>query len=493
MKRLPRSLDEVRGLRVARWIRESTAGQYDRYGPGAQRDLEDAAIRRFGFTDTGLAWSAAESGSTVHGGPEMRAMLDAARRGSFDLLLVGYVARWQRNLRQTLNLLEEDLHPSGVAVYFCDEELLSSNERHWDQLVDEAKAAESWLRKHRRRVREGLANKLATRNDPGGHPPYGFQRNEQKLVEPDPALLDRIHEVVGLCAGGATDRDISLRTGISLFTVRGILTSPLYVGRLRNGAKANWLPLVPLDLWEQAQGVRARRATNTGRPASPKRPYALSMLRCADCGRRLHGDTGYYRHREPCPGYLAAKPDLGPRAGRADGKGYRREWYEAVIGELLDMVSLGAQTLASVVGRVAAPPVVPDRLRLSRIEHHRDAALARYRRDRDSDALDRTMTRLDREQEEAMASDEQPGVAPERAVAWLRELGLGWRGLEKAEGNERRLLAEAIFESLEVRGFRSISLGLTSSALAHGLADVLPDQFVIPARGIVGNGRGERI
>ena len=57
--------------------------------------------------------------------------------------------------------------------------------------------------------------------------------------------------------------------------------------------------IVPLDLWERAAHVRARRATNSGRPASPKRPYALSMLRCASCGRRLRGDTGYYRHREP--------------------------------------------------------------------------------------------------------------------------------------------------------------------------------------------------
>ena len=56
----------------------------------------------------------------------MAAMLEAAGAGAFDVLVVGYVARWQRNLRQTLNLLEDDLHPAGVAVWFGDEELLSS-------------------------------------------------------------------------------------------------------------------------------------------------------------------------------------------------------------------------------------------------------------------------------------------------------------------------------------------------------------------------------
>src|ERR1700686_1655624 len=106
-RRPPGSLDELRGLRAARWIRESTTGQFDRYGPGAQRELQSGAIRRLGLVDTGFEWSAAQSGATVHGSPAMRAMLAAAAEGEFDLLLVGYVARWQRNLRQTLNLLEE--------------------------------------------------------------------------------------------------------------------------------------------------------------------------------------------------------------------------------------------------------------------------------------------------------------------------------------------------------------------------------------------------
>ena len=38
MKRaLPPSLDGVAGLRAARWFRESTAGQWDNFGPDSQR------------------------------------------------------------------------------------------------------------------------------------------------------------------------------------------------------------------------------------------------------------------------------------------------------------------------------------------------------------------------------------------------------------------------------------------------------------------------
>lgn len=49
MTRLPASLDDLRGLRAARWIRESTRGQTDRFGPDAQREQQREAIARYGL------------------------------------------------------------------------------------------------------------------------------------------------------------------------------------------------------------------------------------------------------------------------------------------------------------------------------------------------------------------------------------------------------------------------------------------------------------
>ena len=46
MKPLPRSLDDISGLRAERWVRESTRGQYDRYGPASQREQQDRFIER---------------------------------------------------------------------------------------------------------------------------------------------------------------------------------------------------------------------------------------------------------------------------------------------------------------------------------------------------------------------------------------------------------------------------------------------------------------
>jgi DNA invertase Pin-like site-specific DNA recombinase len=482
--RLPGSVDELRGRRAARWIRESTPGQFDRYGPDAQAELIDRSIARLGLADTGLTWSAAHSGSTVHAAPAMRAMLAAAAAGEFDVLVVGYVARWQRNLRQTLNLLDEDLHPAGVAVWFADEELLSSNERHWDQLVDEAKGAESWLRKHRRRVREGYAAKLATRHDPGGRPPFGFRRNAStKLMEPDPDRLAAVQAVYELAARRLTDREVAAAAGVPLDTVRGILTSPLYVGRLRAGERAHWAAVVDVGLWEEVQAIRARRRTRDGR-AGIRRPYALTMLHCAACGRHLIGDTGRYRHPEPCSAFVAVRrePRRRIRGQRRamPGHSYRADEYEAIVREVLERSSLGADVIADVIALTRDPE--PDRLAIARIGRERDAALARYRRDRDARALEATMAVLDRGEHEARTgatlSDPLPAA---EVVEYLRDLPRLW----DAAPASRRGLAEAVFERIEVLGLRRMRISPTPAALAAGLAEAFSSASA-------GYGRGER-
>lgn len=45
----------------------------------------------------------------------------------------------------------------------------------------------------------------------------------------------------------------------------------------------------------------------------------------------------------------------------------------------------------------------------------------------------------------------------------------------------------ALFERIDVRGFREVRLHLTDAAIAHRFGAVIPERF-----GICGNGRGER-
>ncbi len=412
-------------------------------------------------------------------------MLGAAQRGDFEVLLVGYVSRWQRNLRRTLELLEDTLHPAGVPVYFCDEEILSSAERNWDQLVDEAKDAERYSRRLSRRIKEGYASKRGKQRDPGGHAPFGFRRNAEKLLEPDPERVPVIRRIFELSAAGLPERDVAREVELPLFTVRGILTSPLYLGRLRDGELSRWSALVPEDTWRAARDVRARRATNSGRLADPRRPYALDMLHCVACGRRLTGDTGYYRHRDVCAAFVNARPTHRGR-GRSYGHAYRQELYEQIVEALLGEASLGAGAMTGVVGEATASDHGPDRAALERIGREREHAMARYLRDRDADALERTMSQLDRTQTAAETRPSAEAIPADLAVQYVRELPETWR---KAEGGKgRQLLASALFDRIDVLGLREATVHLSEHAVRHGLAAALSKVV-----GISVSGRGERI
>ena len=50
------------------------------------------------------------------------------------------------------------------------------------------------------------------------------------------------------------------------------------------------------------------------------------------------------------------------------------------------------------------------------------------------------------------------------------------------------MLVDALFESVEVLGFREMVLRLTPEAVAHGFYEVIPERLDLP----VGYGRGER-
>src|ERR1035437_4614421 len=153
----------------------------------------------------------------------------------------------------------------------------------------------------------------------------------------------------------------------------------MYVGRLRDGSPAHWPALVNQATWDAVQRQRASRATNAGRHADPRRPYAFAQLHCASCGKRLTGDTGYYRHRQPCPEFVAAAPSAKPRRGRTNGHAYPMGRYEGIVDSLLDHVTLDAAQLAAVVSFNAGVAPGPSQAELDQIARERQRALPPHR------------------------------------------------------------------------------------------------------------------
>jgi hypothetical protein len=124
----------------------------------------------------------------------------------------------------------------------------------------------------------------------------------------------------------------------------------------------------------------------------------------------------------------------------------------------------------------------PDRVTIARIERERDAALVRYRRTRNARELEATMARLDTEAALAELVDDVAPIPADEAVAYLRDLP----GLWADAPGSRRAIAEALFESIEVLGLRTMRLHPTRAAIDRGLGDAF-------AARTHGYGRGERI
>lgn len=305
---LPADIGQISGMRVARWLRESTAEQMDNYGPAAQTRVIEDAIERHGLLDTGVGWTVATSGwKRAWLTPEWQEMLAAARQGRFNLLLVAYQSRFLRNVKQTLIAIEDVLHPAGVAVFFIDERLLSSDPDQWHAIVEEATDAERYSRRMAKRQREGHAAKRRT-GEPGGRPPYGFRREGKPpvLVEM-PERIDLVRKVFRWSASGLTDREVAERAQLRKTHVSELLSNNFYAGVLSDGTRRD-PPVVDAELWAQVQEQRSRHARRHPGPVS-YRQYPLSgLVVCRACGRRITGHGGRYRHVEACPEFQAARP-----------------------------------------------------------------------------------------------------------------------------------------------------------------------------------------
>jgi DNA invertase Pin-like site-specific DNA recombinase len=463
VRQLPRSLDDIRGLRAARWIRESTAGQYDRYGPASQREQQDRFIERHGLVDTGLVYQVAHSGRTVWRSATMATMVDDLRSGRFDLLLTGYSDRWQRNLRRTLELLEDELHPNGVALVMCDRKILSSDPSDWDELISEAAGAEKYSRRLSERITEGYAAKFDQERDPGGHAALGFRRLPEPphTLEIDPA---RMPTVVGLCEryalGNVSATQLEAETGLAATRIRMILMNPLYNGwirrhrRSRNETRkpAPWRsnPPVSDELWARVEEVRRAKARGGGTRKTARVDLLGGLLTCV-CGRRLKSDGTFAdgRHRKlhpsPCESW-------GAQARYGD-----ETWEDPILAQVAG-IELDDGTVAAVVGALgSAPrPITIDRARIER--QMRDLALD-HAAGRLEDAVYLERLRELREMKESLERTASAGITAERAVARIRTLSEAWTRADVPEAKAD--LLHAIYERIVVAGRSFVSARLT--------------------------------
>jgi DNA invertase Pin-like site-specific DNA recombinase len=481
---LPQALDELAGLRAARWVRESTRGQYDTFGPDAQREQQDRAVERYGLVDSGVSWNVAHSGRTVGTTTQFADMLGKAGH-EYDVLVVGYVSRFTRDLRTTVNA-RHDLHAAGAAILFVDEQVLSSDENVWEQFAREAVEAEAYSRRLGKRISEGYAAKFRRLGDPAGNPPWGFRRTgPAHVMEPDPEVIENVvHAFERYAAGNVTHGMLADEFGVGVEQVRKALRNPIYNGwaerhRGLQRVAASWRADPPVDdvLWERVQAVRDIRTNGGPKPGKWRRSVdPLGGLLWCVCGVRIrtNGTAGQPPRRQR----IHPAPVCGSWGGP------RTTWgatHDEPIDAQLSGLRLSDAVMARVVGAVGEErtEATPDTLDAAR--------LARRRREL---ALDHAAGRVD--DETYLASVHALRTAPDvirsnttkvsagRAVEYLRDLAALW---PHATESERSELLHAIYARITVTrdGFDSVEL--TPDANAHGMALAMPETVVASPAG----------
>jgi hypothetical protein len=473
---LPRSTDDIRGLRVARWIRESSDDQLGRFGPASQRAEQDGAIDRFGLVDSGVEYSIAQSGKTVWQSTTMAAMLTAAGR-EWDILLLGYYDRWQRNLRRTMELAEDRLHPAGAALLLCDRRLLSSNPQDYREIKRLAADAEEYSDRLGERITAGYAAKFRGLDDQAGKVPLGFRRRKEKprTMYVDTDTIGIVVTVFERYATGLVPiEQLAAEHGLGVEQVRKMLANELYIGFVRrhrdfldaDRRAAPWRSAPPISqtLGDRVQEGRARRTKGGGPRRTDRFDPLRGVLFCV-CGTRVRTN-----------GTMGTRPRTRKmHPGRCDEWGRQMNvasvvWEEPVIAQL-NGIRLDDQTISEVVAALTAggTPVVTE--------------FDARRRARERQRLANEFAAEKLTADEFMAQLEQlpaevPVVAPsdvidaERAVTWLQNLA---RLVETATPDLLTDLLTSIYDRIEVRGAEFVSVHLTPAAMAHGLALALPD------------------
>ncbi len=392
---------DLTGRTWAGYIRESTRGQADRYGPELQREEQRRFAERYGLVATGHEYLDLVSGKDTLRRTDFGRMLADAEAGGFAVLLVYDTSRFARNVADAWTYRER-LARLGIVVVFVADGLIAGNTDTYELEGLKTVSDAAYIRRLSRNVSRGLAQKWRLYADPGGRPPLGFVRSgERRLLEPlEGPDLETVRRAFALYATGTwSDTGIADELALAEAGVTEILTNPLYAGRVirhKGRPDAEEQPArfpAPVDpaLFDRVQQMRDQRRTAHpagGGPRRQRRPYPLiRLMRCTRCGSPYHGDANNGRRRVR----HSRRPACWPSAT------YAAEPYEEQIAELFEGLTFDeadvAQVLAAMRRTRPAPPT-PDPAGLEVARADLQARLSRG--EIGIEAFSRAWRRLDR-------------------------------------------------------------------------------------------------
>ncbi|HCO79982.1 MAG TPA: resolvase [Bacillus sp. (in: Bacteria)] len=300
----------MKSLNAVIYARVSTEEQAtEGYSIKAQKDLLSHYAEKNKLTIIEDYIDEGKSGKSIAGRPQMIRLLDDAKQGKFEAVIVYKLDRLARKTRDSLEIVET-LGNHGVQLISLSENidtttphgkmfytvLSSLAEMERDQIVGRVKMGMT------QRAKEGKWN---------GGQCFGYDVKDKKLVinEDEAKIVKEIFDYADQGFGYKKMVGILNRKGyttkrrheFSIGTLKGILDNPVYTGKIRFNQYENWAekrrsrknkeaiivdgehePIISIDLWER---VQQKRSTRSFKAVQSDKPFILTkLLRCPQCG-----------------------------------------------------------------------------------------------------------------------------------------------------------------------------------------------------------------
>ena len=372
--------EDLAGRRWAGYLRESTVGQAERYGPAIQRAEQARYAERYGLVSSGREYVDLVSGKDTLKRTDFARMITDAEAGEFDVLLCYDTSRFARNVADAW-AYRDRLAKARVVVVFCADGLISGNTDTYELEGMRTVSDAAYIRRLSRNVARGYDQKWRMFADPGGNAPLGFARvGERQLLAPvEGPDLDRVRLAFELYSCGTrSDADLADELGLIEAGLAEILTNPLYAGRaIRHKGRpdeeekpARFAAPIDPALFERVQAIRGQRRTRHPGLVVHRSYPLVRFMYCRHCDSGYHGDANnnYRRVRH------VRRPACSPSAT------YRADRYEGQLARRLDGITFTDADMRQVLAamrstvRAAARPD-PDALATAREElQHKLAA-----------------------------------------------------------------------------------------------------------------------
>ena len=259
------------------------------------------------------------SGKTARLRQQFKAMIQAAKRGEIDYIITKSIARFARNLLETLKIIRE-LREIGVGVFF-EKENIDTQKSAGDFMISiYSLVAEGELTSMSEQVKWAARRRFQNGSVELSHL-YGY-KVEGGTLTPIPQEAAIAREIYERYANGEgyeriarslSERGVQRKYSTDLWTtesVMRILKNEKYMGDallqkeycenfkpIKNDGTVpqyyvehNHEPIVTRELWEKVQEIRAKRRAAAQRSPTNPSPFT-GKLKCAACGKS-------YKHRK---------------------------------------------------------------------------------------------------------------------------------------------------------------------------------------------------